>query len=288
MKPKPPARLHPLQAPAAGVAVIFRRGPSRHVEVIRWDMRRDAIERGHWFHGRIYERRCDLSPDGELLVYFAAKYGSRDGGNVDRLYSWTAVSRPPWLTALALWPKGDCWFGGGLFTARRHLRLNHRPNEATPQPGREPRGLAVEPDPEARGENDPLYSARLERDGWTLREAWELEMRGQDEFYVTHVPELRVRAHPTAPFTIELRRRIDRLKYRELFRVVGPTGEVALPVGRIDWVDWDATGRLFVLVDGTLRVATLHGAAMGELRMLADFDPDRFEERPTPAHARAW
>lgn len=71
---------------------------------------------GQWFKGRIYERRCDLSPSGEKLIYFAAKYRSP-------LYTWTAVSRPPFLTALLLWPKGDAWGGGGLFNNERTIGL---------------------------------------------------------------------------------------------------------------------------------------------------------------------
>jgi hypothetical protein len=63
---------------------------------------------------------CDLSPDGELLVYFATSY-------LKPLRTWTAVSRPPYLTALALWPKGDAWGGGGLFRDNRTLQLNCRP-----------------------------------------------------------------------------------------------------------------------------------------------------------------
>jgi hypothetical protein len=70
------------------------------------------------FKGRIYERRCDLSPSGEKLIYFAAKYRSP-------LYTWTAVSRPPFLTALLFWPKGDAWGGGGLFNNERTIGLNH-------------------------------------------------------------------------------------------------------------------------------------------------------------------
>src|SRR5688572_25493249 len=70
----PPPRLALVRAAAAPVAVIFRRGPSKYVEVIRWDLERDVFVRGQWFRGRIYDRRSDLSPDGELLVYFAAKY----------------------------------------------------------------------------------------------------------------------------------------------------------------------------------------------------------------------
>src|SRR5262249_39683455 len=57
---------------------------------------------GQWFNGRIYERRCDLSPSGKRLIYFAASYKAP--------YAiWTAVSRLPFLTAVTLWPKGDGW-----------------------------------------------------------------------------------------------------------------------------------------------------------------------------------
>jgi len=38
-------------------------------------------------------------------------WGSATGG------SWTAISRAPWLRALVLFGKGDCWHGGGLFTS---------------------------------------------------------------------------------------------------------------------------------------------------------------------------
>jgi hypothetical protein len=42
--------------------------------LIKWHLKSDTFEIGQWFKGRIYERRCDLSPSGELLAYFAAKY----------------------------------------------------------------------------------------------------------------------------------------------------------------------------------------------------------------------
>ena len=68
-RPAPHPRLAILFAARAPVAVIFRHG------------------RGHWFHGRIYTRRCDLSPDGELLVYFASKFNRR---TVDDRKVWIA------------------------------------------------------------------------------------------------------------------------------------------------------------------------------------------------------
>jgi hypothetical protein len=239
-----------IQARRAPVAVIFRRGPSKQVEVIRWDLARDTFERGHWFHGRIYEKRSDLSPGGELLVYFASRFDRHSIADRERGYAWTAVSRVPWLTALALWPKGDCWWGGGLFVDERALWLNHRPEEAAPHPAHRPEGLTVEPNPQAHGEDDPVYARRLDRDGWTLRRRWEIEWRGAG--YHTVTPEERVRPHPDAEsgVAIALTRRIDKFTYREHFRIEGAAREPELPPGPLEWLDWDARGRLIALSGG--------------------------------------
>ncbi len=56
------AALYAILARDARTGVVFRRGPSRQVQLIRWDLRDDTFEHGQWFKGRIYERRCDLSP----------------------------------------------------------------------------------------------------------------------------------------------------------------------------------------------------------------------------------
>jgi hypothetical protein len=240
----PAPRLHVPWARAAKVAVLLRRGPSKWVEVIRWDTAQDTLERGHWFHGRIYERRCDLSPDGDLFVYFASKITGRTIADSAHTHAWTAVSRPPWLTALALWPRGDCWHGGGLFTGERRLRLNHRPQAAHPHPNHRPKGLTIVPDPSASGEDDPLFGRRLTRDGWTLLQEWNVDYRGLHERYVTVAPEIRERyqrGRTTGP-GVRLSRRIDRLSYREhsnssasttprLFRRAASTGWTGTSAG---------------------------------------------------------
>src|SRR5215469_5959559 len=98
------ARIYGLVARSTRRAVLFRRGPSRRVRLLSWNLETDEIDAGQWLKARIYERRCDLSPSGEKLVYFAANFRKP-------FYSWTAISRPPYFTALAFWPKGDCWGG---------------------------------------------------------------------------------------------------------------------------------------------------------------------------------
>ncbi len=84
---------------------------------MRWDLSSDTFEAGQWFKGRVYERSCDLSPKGDRLIYFAGKYR-------EPLYTWTAVSRPPFFTAVALWQGLSCWGGGGLFAREDEMSLH--------------------------------------------------------------------------------------------------------------------------------------------------------------------
>src|SRR6187200_1673578 len=97
---EPSCRLYVIMARNGRSAVIFRRGPSTHARLIRWWLKGDSFDEGQWIRARIYPRRADLSPDGELLIYFAGRFRKP-------LHTWTAVSHPPYFTALALWPKTD-------------------------------------------------------------------------------------------------------------------------------------------------------------------------------------
>jgi len=115
-----PPRLFVVLAREAPVGVILRRGPAAWYHVVLWHTDTDLFEHGAWFKGRIYEERCDLSPDGQLLLYFALQ-GSR--WRTSYRGTWTAVSRPPWLHALVLWPQGDTWGGGGRFVGKRKVAL---------------------------------------------------------------------------------------------------------------------------------------------------------------------
>jgi hypothetical protein len=167
MKKFPP-RLHVLLARNAEVGVILRRGPSSSVCSILWDRRKDRFTTGQWLRGRIYERRSDLSPDGKYLIYFAmnGKMRSPTKG------AWTAISRAPWLKAIALFGKGDCWHGGGLFTGRRTYWINegygHFPLHGTTEVTRDP---GFRPGEYYGGECPGVYYVRLQRDGWRMDSA---------------------------------------------------------------------------------------------------------------------
>lgn len=292
MKPKP--RLYVLLARGSSRAVIFRRGPSSQVQLIKWNLDDDSFEFGQWLKGRIYERRCDLSPDGELLVYFAADFRRSIG-------SWTAVSRPPFLTALALWPKGDCWGGGGQFFSDTRLLLNHQQDEMTLASGfSTPSWFSIAPcgDWSGRGEDDPIWSSRLARDGWSLVSSPE---RTKDdhgaEIWIEFDPPIRwERAHPLWPRKYTLEMSILGIKerngrwYRIEHRVRGEKGYIGA-IGRSEWAEWSNDGDLLFAQSGCLyRLRPVKGrfGAIEETEQIADFNDLQFQRVEPPEKAQSW
>ena len=108
-----PARLHVIAARDAKSAVVIRRGPSKYTCVLSWNRENDEFKVAQWMKGKIYEECSDLSNDGKYFIYFAlnGKWHRETQG------VWTAISRAPWLKAIALFAKGNTWNGGGLFVS---------------------------------------------------------------------------------------------------------------------------------------------------------------------------
>jgi hypothetical protein len=79
--------------------------------MILWNTDTDTFKYGQWFRGSFYGG--ELSPDGSKFLYYAAKFRRRNRAEPNQLYEWVAISKPPYLTALALWPGSDVkggWF----------------------------------------------------------------------------------------------------------------------------------------------------------------------------------
>ncbi len=287
-------RLYAILARRSPIAVIFRRGPSKSVLLIRWDTSNDRFEHGQWLKGRIYERRCDLSPDGDLLLYFAANYK-------EPLRSWSAISRPPFLTALAMWPKGDGWGGGGHFLSQHRMELNHRKNEMSLAPGFQlPKWLRVGQFGEhpGRGEDDPIWSKRLQRDGWTLV-SWPTKEKDDFGSRVWWEPDPAiklVKPNPKWPERYSLEMAIVGIKERDgpwyliEHSVVRDGGQVDR-IGRSDWAEWSHTGDLLFAMDGALYRAKCSRGILTPLEdatRIADFSNLKFENREAPYARGEW
>jgi hypothetical protein len=289
---RPKTRLYVILARKSPLAVIFRRGPSKQVLLLSWNTESHEFRMGQWLKGRIYEHRCDLSPSGEKLVYFAARHQGPTP-------TWTAISRPPFLTALALWPKRDSWGGGGLFTNERTVGVNHLPGDMTLAEGfKLQKSLQVEPCGRwsGRGEDDPIWSTRMKRDGWKVEQEAEshanLKSRKNKRIWWEFKrPEIWTRSR--GPWTLEM----SFLGVHETdgpwrvveYRVVDAARDVVIDLGRCDWADWSRSGELLFGRDGRLhRVVERDNGGFGAPEELIDLRPLKFAAREAPPEALVW
>lgn len=283
---KPKASLYVLRAKRADKAVIFRRGPSKSVQLINWNLKNDTFEAGQWLKGRVYERRCDLSPDGNLLIYFAATYK-------EPLRSWTAISKPPWFTALALWPKGDGWNGGGWFTGPYSIHLNHFQPESAPHPDfvKGCRKFPIASHASHRGEDATVWDWVLERDGWKHAQQGKWMDHGtiRGFSWKAAVPDAWRKPHSKLPFFLEMSiegiGKKDGPWYYINYWVVTKSGDPLLDLDRADWADWDRNGDVLFSRAGCLfRQKFKSGLPQPEVK-LADFNDNKFQAFRAPASA---
>ena len=293
---KSQVRLYSIRARDAPLAVVFRRGPSKRVLLVLWRTDNDQFYEGQWLKGRIYERRCDLSPSGKRLLYFAANYKKPH-------FSWTAASRPPFLTALALWPKGDGWGGGGLFAKENEILLNHRAEEMQLAEGFElPQRVNVKPlgKRPGWGEDSPIMDMRLSRDGWRKVQEGKAIQHGiraaiSWEF---NPAEVWAKPHPLPRAGYELQMHIHGLHQREgpwyiiEHFVVNQTNGSTIALGRTDWADWCRSGDLLFASEGKLfRLGYSAVGPLNELeraRLLIDLTDRTFTEVEPPRQAKQW
>jgi hypothetical protein len=283
-------RLTALLARDVPLAVILRRGPTRRVQLILWHTDSDTFAEGQWFYGRIYEWGCDLSPDGRHFLYLARKTETPERRASTTTHKWTALSHPPYFTALALWPHGDDWEGGGVFRSDRSLWLNYDRRKLKKRLYKDISIVA--------GSHPQGFRARSLRDGWEIAQ----EGKFSSERLPDGVPgpALRIRAITHQP-VIWRKYRPDRQyclveeSYREAdFTFTKLTYLVDEATGRQDvidettWSDWDQQGRLVLARAGKLFVSLntdVHPLSMHEI---ADFNNNRPTPLIAPYKARRW
>lgn len=275
-----PCRLSVYLAAEAPSAVVLRRGPSDWTQLSVWDRTDDSVQHGQWFRGRVYERRCNVSPDGRLFVYIAAKHGRRPPDD-EVGEAWTAVSRPPFFTALTLWPNLGSWYGGGVFDTSGHLLLDAtcslEHHDSFPPPRVKVSQLS--------GDTAP-WEQRILREGWTLVE------RGfhPRTHRRTGAREVWSKPHPSDPITL-----FRQVEDYDPNRYGSPhwdtywleTEDDLVPLTDVTWADFDRGGRIVMTRKGTLLAGEWSKGAITETE-LYDFNPATPTDLATPEWAQRW
>jgi hypothetical protein len=246
--PKPaPARLYGFLATKAPKGVILRRGPTDWYQLILWHTDTDTFEFGQWFHGTIYPRVCDLSPDGSFFIYFAAKHALQRHDDPTAMYKWTAISRPPYYTALAMWPiHHHFYLGGGHFISSHKARLYA---DALPVPiiGSLPDYMKVsvarlKPDEYASFEESGLA------DAWTIH-GWVVEQERVWDRGKCLKPQIWRKDCVGASYAL-FQQTENYHQYAYFLRL--STGGKKIPMTDVTWADWDLTGSLVFAKAGKL------------------------------------
>lgn len=163
--PKP--RVYLVHRPDSEFVLVLRRGPSQFVGLFGWNRITNKITEGQWLKGVIFPRRCDISPNGNHIIYFASNYAK---ANQETPATWTVVSYFPYLKALDFWAKGDSWNGGGLFYSNKNYLLHeygeHHSAQMLSNKFKISRGMPKSPidNNECLG----VYVPKLIRDNWEL------------------------------------------------------------------------------------------------------------------------
>lgn len=267
-----PARLHVLLARKAKVGLVIRRGPAKSVCTVLWDRARNKFKLGQWMRGRIYERRSDLSPSGKHFIYFAmnGRWHSETKG------SWTAVSRTPYLKAIVLLGKGDCWNGGGLFLSDTEFWVNDDgTHEVLKMVMKE---VSVNNDYRRPnhygGECLTVYYNRLRRDGWEMKKG---KVQGADLFEKKLPKSWRLRKYAFA----ETDAAPSRGCYWDAHELRHEPTATILAFPEWEWADF-VDGRLVWACDGQLRTAGLANGKLSGEKMIYDFNDMKFEAKIAP------
>ncbi len=268
-----PARLHVLLARDAKVGLVIRRGPSKSACTMLWDRKRDKFKLGQWMRVRIYERRSDLSPDGKHFIYFAmnGQWESETKG------AWTAISRVPYLKAITLFAKGDCWHGGGLFLSVKDFWLNDGHGHVELKKANQlHRNVTDQPQDYFGGECLNVYYNRLKRDGWVMHDK---EYQGAILFEKKLPKSWRLRKLAFAESTIGAPP--GHGCYWDAHELRHESTDSILAFPEWEWADY-VDGRLVFAVEGQLRAAQLGRGIISGEKILHDFNDMKFEAIAAP------
>lgn len=273
MKPSNLPRIYVLLAREAPLGVIISCGPGKRNHLVLWRTDTDTFEPGQWFNGTIFESCSDISSSGKYLIYAATKH---DTGYT--MTSWTAISKPPYFTALAIWNREE-HVGGGVFRGERDVLINQPSGFEKSAIRIEKPGIKVESlDSSLSISQNEMLKLRLNRDGWLKTESKWTESFCKRFKYSDGVEVLIYQWFQNN---------------KTNYFVADKEENAIVTVDGADWADFDKNGDLLFARDGKVfRLAHINEAPylppIENAKELLDLSKYSFEEVPPPSWAKKW
>ncbi len=283
MKETLPPRLHVLIASQAPLGIVIRRGPSKQYCTLLWDRKTDTFTLGQWLKGRIYEHRCDLSPNGKYFLYFAMNARRSHKGPM----CWTAISRTPFLRAIALYGDDETWFGGGAFLTNKTYYVNGgvffhtlRESKEVVMKKPDPKAKAISLQEAAAQSKYPMtgdlgvYCHRLERNGWSLASGqFKNHFAFEKPFGRNWLLKMLVNQGSSG--------KTGKPSTRSEYSLVHLPDQAVQHFPDWEWAEIDRS-RLVWATNGQLWTGMLNNDGLSDEKMLHDFNDMRFEAIKAP------
>lgn len=281
-----------IPATGASVAAVFRRGPSTRWHIIKWDFGLGVLESGAWLNGHLYPRQSNISADGRLLGYFASISHPHSPSWPE---SYFAVSKLPWLTALAAWKNEGTWSWGCDFGNAGELNIHGEVFAEKPFHGSWPGIVKI----------TTLHGKKLDWDRGDFRlekkRGWTEESTNE---YMNLLPK-RTLEYPHSPFALtkrnELGHRLILVSRGGDFKehsiggavvdyLIDDKGGKPNVLEGVAWADWDRSGRLLIAtLKGELQVRE-HDRKKGmwEVTWSQELNSIKPKRTRSPDWARTW
>ncbi len=252
----PHPRLYFLMAKEAPIVVILRRGPSQRYHLIKINTQTATVEPGSWFTGSLYGDACDLSFDGEWLVYKALGAGGA---------IWTGLCRPPWLKTYREWETAGTRNGGGFFASRTLLQIHVWSKMKTTQEVSLPficREDGIEHDQNGKIVIPDYLATRLRREGWQPLVPTKVSAPPGKKVDRLFMDQHEWVSQPTADHPqLRMISRPGGGGKRARFALEQPATIID---NTVDWTNWDAFGNLLIARQGLLQKYTLADLTSGQ------------------------
>lgn len=213
-------------------------------------------------------------------------------------FGWTALSRPPYLTALALWPSdGSTWYGDAFFQDNWHLLLNLAPGRTKPHPDYRP-STKLKTEISAR-----LSEMRMNARGWVSVDGkyWKWERTRPAgkltiEFDSSYTKYSIVKAQQDG-YELEFKRDDQQgLPYSitglpdddSHFELAKHPSLWRLHLKHCTWADWDHKGNLVFASEGKLFRSKIDRHGIAVPCEIADFNSMEPESIAPPLWAKRW
>lgn len=266
-------RIFCIPATSSPILAVLRRGPSAWFHVGRWNVAEWTYEPGAWLRGRLFPQKCDLSPDGRWLAYSAHKPSAR--WQPETIYE--AISRLPWLHALAAWNAGSTYTRGIRFDSQARTSDLGSPEVGDVAPCLRRYGLRA---------NRASQFAVERRRGWVETE--DSPPRDPDDLWDEKRRVRMLKSQPSGAAVLEVEgsyaafRDNPRLREPACYSVV-EHGDITV-LEDVQWADWAASGVLLTATrEGYLEA---HEWSRGARRRC--FREDLSALRPAPEPAPEW